>query len=155
MIESLEDIISDLRAGPIEELGLSPAIEFLVEKMLARCGRQISVDLHIEAAVNMDSEQELAIYRVVQESVSNIIRHSEATSVQINLFTQSSQAVLTIQDNGIGMPKQDRLKDSAFGIMGMRERIDFFGGTFNIKGLPKEGTLVKVTLPLKQKDGMI
>ena len=101
--------------------------------------------------LKFNQHQSIAIFRILQEALTNIMRHANATSVKISLVNRNSNLELQIHDNGIGI-SSDRIDDkTSTGITGMRERINFLDGKFDITGNPNRGTVIKVTVPMGAK----
>jgi len=90
------------------------------------------------------------VFRIFQETMTNISRHSGANKVEIDLQMDAQQVVLKILDNGRGIAPHEIFNESSLGLLGIRERVYFLNGQFDITGNPNEGTLVKVTIPLEQ-----
>src|SRR5207245_85687 len=95
-----------------------------------------------------DRDRSLAIFRILQESLTNVARHAHATRVDINLQAEAAQLLLEIHDNGLGINSADMRKTQRFGLLGMRERITLLGGDLQIQGAPGQGTSVTVRAPL-------
>jgi signal transduction histidine kinase len=98
--------------------------------------------------LNLGKDKSTAIFRILQEALTNIARHSEATRAQISLLNYQSNIFLEIQDNGKGI-SQEQIKDfKSLGIHGMEERAMVFGGQVYIEGIAGKGTIVKVEIPI-------
>lgn len=147
MIRSIRIMISDLRAGPLSDLGLEAAIEWLAENLMKRSPINIKINIDTNGLA-IDPDRELALFRITQEALANIVRHAGATEVSIGLSTTDNQAELTIKDNGSGMTDTDELPAGTYGIMGMRERIRFFAGDLAITSDAVNGTTLTATIPL-------
>ena len=92
--------------------------------------------------------QETALYRIVQEALTNVLRYAKATRVKISLRATGGEIKLKVQDNGTGISEENIKDPRSFGLIGMRERLYPFGGTFDIKGRKGKGTTVSVIIPL-------
>jgi signal transduction histidine kinase len=148
MIQSIKIMISDLRAGPLSDLGLEAAIEWLAKSFFKDMGYDdFKIDLNTES-VDIDPSRSMALFRIAQETLTNIVRHSDATAVTINLFVKNNQAILRISDNGSGMPDVSALPNSSYGIMGMKERARFFKGNLFIESNEKDGTTITASIPI-------
>ena len=95
-------------------------------------------------------EQEIVLFRIFQESLTNVVRHAQASAVQVRLSRQAGVFELTVRDNGRGISKRQAHDTAAIGLLGMRERAALIGGTFSIAGTPGRGTVVRVTVASKR-----
>ncbi len=148
-------ISADLRPNALDNLGLVAAMEEYAQQVLGRLGIAC-VFTPPEQEPEMDEQRAIAIFRIFQESVTNIVRHAEATLVEIQLVPSPSNMHITIRDNGIGMPPDWQLHAQSYGILGMQERVRQLGGKLDIiSGIPG-GTEVSLHVPLlttgKQND---
>jgi two-component system sensor histidine kinase UhpB len=146
-VESVQKISSKLRPGILDELGLIAAIEWQTEEFEKLTNIKCSLVIPKEE-LNLGKEKSTAIFRIFQEALTNIARHSEASRVQISLLNYQSNISLEIQDNGRGIA-QEQVKDfKSLGIHGMEERAMVFGGQVYIEGFAGRGTKVKVEIPI-------
>ena len=147
-IGSVRAIINDLYPSTLE-LGLVPAVEWLIRQMNSRGhGRyQLRLD-DPDAGEGLDRRQTAAIFRVIQESLSNSQRHARASTVEVVLAQCAQQVAVRISDNGIGMQPGDDGKRAAFGLKSIRERVHALGGTLHIDSRPGQGTALEIRLPL-------
>lgn len=146
-VESVQKISAKLRPGILDELGLIAAIEWQTEEFEKMTNINCSLVLPKEE-LNLEKDKSTAIFRIFQESLTNIARHSEATRVQLSLLNYQSNIYLEIQDNGKGIT-QEQIKDfKSLGIHGMEERALVFGGQVSIEGIAGKGTKVKVEIPM-------
>jgi PAS domain S-box-containing protein len=145
-IKTVRKICSDLRPHVLERLGLSAGIEWFVNAFAKRTGINCRVDI-AEGLPDPGKDLSLVIFRVLQEAMTNVARHAEATKVKIDLLRRAKLLVLTISDNGKGITQDDVENPESFGILGMRERIRFWGGRSEFKGSVK-GTRITIHLPL-------
>ncbi len=147
-IKSVQRITSQLRPEIIDDLGLEAAIEWYTGEFAKRTG--IEVLLEIEKGMSISNNESLPIFRIMQESLTNIARHAKANHVKIGLKKEGELIQFRISDNGIGI-KEDKMKSkNSFGLISMSERAASLGGTFEI--YPKKddfGTVIKITFPLK------
>ncbi|MBI2431727.1 MAG: sensor histidine kinase [Candidatus Hydrogenedentes bacterium] len=145
-MHSVRKIITELRPGILDDLGLIAAMEWQGRDF----HRRTSIPCTIQASSNlaMSSEQATALFRIFQEALTNVARHSGATVVEVALNNANNQVVLSIRDNGHGMPEEGSAKKDSFGLIGIRERVRQFGGKLEIISAPGTGTTVSVTLPL-------
>ena len=146
VIRRVQRISSELHPVMLDDLGLMSAIEWFCEDFEERTG--IKCSLSLEDVSPRDPSVNLALFRILQEAMTNVIRHAQATSVNIQLMTSGHEIVLTIADNGIGLP-EDRLESGrSFGIISMRQRAQQCGGTIDIAGIPGAGTSIVIRMPL-------
>jgi signal transduction histidine kinase len=146
-IEGLRSIIADLRPAALDEIGLRPAIEALVERRSASLRIEHELDLPDPRLLGraLDPELETTIYRLVQEALTNIVKHARATVVLVVVRAQDRVAVL-VRDNGIGFDVSKR--SEGFGLAGMRERVYLSGGSLEIES-GDGGTELRATLPAR------
>ena len=149
-IDELRGIARDLRPPSLDMLGLTAALEVLARDVTETTGVRISV-----AAAKIDRllsrEAELVLYRLVQEALSNVVRHAETDSAEIVLDRVGGSIVGTIRDNGRGFRIEDVLASGGgIGLFGMKERASYAGGTVTIQSEPEQGTLVRIELPVME-----
>jgi PAS domain S-box-containing protein len=149
-IKTVQKITSELRPVLLDELGLFAAMEWQIQGFQARTG--IRCKLSYNRCKNFDLDQDLSttIFRIFQESLTNISRHARATKVQVVLTHTQNNVSLEVKDNGIGIDHKSISDSQSFGLIGIRERVIFRGGQFTIQGLRNLGTTVHVSIPLKQ-----
>ncbi len=151
-IQELRRVSRGLRPIYLEDLGLVPALE-----MLARDAQDgLGVTAHVRAEgepVRLPPEVELAVYRLVQESLSNVARHAEASMVQITLDFQPDHLEVKVEDDGLGFSPPDPIDDLAaaghYGLIGMKERADAIGGRLSIMSAHRSGTTIQLTVPVQ------
>lgn len=145
-IASVKRICTELRPTVMDDLGLTAAIEWLAEDYQERT--DIPIDIHTDALdIFIEDERSIAIFRIAQELLTNVVRHADATHVRIVLKLEGSDLILFVQDNGKGISKEALRKSGTFGILGIEERVSILGGDLNIHGDPKTGTQIHVLLP--------
>jgi PAS domain S-box-containing protein len=147
--DRLRRLSHELRPTILDDLGLRPALEFLAEGFSARTG--ISIRVEGETDGRVDPLVETAIYRVVQEALTNIARHSSAGAASIRLRHAHERLRCTIRDDGVGFAA-NRLRrgggSRGLGLLGVRERLDALGGRVRIRSTPGAGTELSVVVPL-------
>ncbi len=136
-------IIEDLRPSTLAHLGLPATLEILANEFAERSGLALHCAL---APVPLDPRAELVLYRVVQESVTNITKYAQARQVWISLAPEGREVALTVRDDGVGFDS-GQSRRSAFGLLGMRYRVEAEGGTLAVRSAPGQGTQVRVCLP--------
>ncbi|MCC5835613.1 MAG: response regulator [Opitutales bacterium] len=145
-ILTVRRIITELRPGILDDLGLVAAIEWQSNEFQNRTGIACVVRSNLTEEVLEDSFK-TAFFRIFQETLTNIIRHANATAVQVNFTLLNNCLVLTVQDNGRGIAKAEIENTFSVGLLGMRERVAKLGGSILFEGDPGRGTTVTVSIP--------
>lgn len=155
-IRSIRQVTSDLRPSLLDDLGLVPALRSLVSDFAERAGLSVTLDApdHVPA---LPPDSELAVFRALQEALSNIVRHAGAREVLVTLRYSASQLSLVVRDDGVGLPVDTRgavrTDDTRMGLTGMRERIHAVGGTIRLANtVPGAEVRVAVPLTFEEKD---
>jgi signal transduction histidine kinase len=144
-IESARKIVSDLRPSVLDDLGVIPAIEWQLKEFHKRTGIRSRFESNIEE-IDLLPEQAAAVFRVVQEALTNVVRHARAKSVLVDLTKENGQLTFTVSDDGTGIRNNNLANSTSLGIVGMRERIHRIGGDFRIRGVPGFGTRIEIVL---------
>jgi two-component system, NarL family, sensor histidine kinase UhpB len=142
-VDEVRALVRRLRPEALDALGLVPALVNLMERWSAQTGVRITRDFDGELP-SLSPEAELVLYRVVQESLTNVVRHSQATTAHVGLHARDGIVRLSVRDDGAGMSSPP---DEAAGIRGMRERAMLVGGRIDIRSAPAGGTEVRLELP--------
>ncbi len=145
-ILSVRRIATELRPAILDDLGLVAAVEWAAEEFEARTGTWCRLDLPDDDIV-IDPERATAIFRIFQETLTNVLRHAEATRVDVRLSKSDGDIVLEVRDNGRGIAEAQLLSGGSLGILGMRERALLLGGALIISGAPGNGTMVMLRIP--------
>jgi signal transduction histidine kinase len=151
-IRTVRRISTELRPGVLDDLGLAAAIEWLVEDFKNRTKIECTSFADLKNAV-IGPDLSTALFRILQEALTNVIRHADATHVTINVTYSAGVVVLEIEDNGKGIAERDIRSTRSLGILGIRERALFFGGQANIAGVPGKGTTLMIKVPLEITSG--
>ena len=151
-IQMVKRIATDLRPGLLDDLGLSAAIEWQLGEFQKRTGIICKIIIDPKD-VTFDSDRNTALFRIFQETLTNIVRHAKATEVSVSLKLKDGQIELKVQDNGRGITEGELSHPKSFGLIGIRERAIIFGGSSSVKGLPSKGTTVIVKIPVKNIQG--
>lgn len=146
-IEAVQRIARELRPGILDRLGLSAAIEGEAKTFEARTGIRCVLSLPANP-MEMDSDRATALFRIAQEVLTNVARHSGATQVEIRLSRERNDAVLEVRDNGKGIDESDIANPKSLGLLGIHERAAALGGKVGFRGRKGEGTTVKARVPL-------
>ena len=136
-------IIEDLHPSALANLGLTSALEILVREFGERSSLKVNVDLH---EVDASPKGKLAIYRLVQEALTNVMRHAQAKTVWVNLDHEDEQTVLSVRDDGLGFDAAG-VPAGHHGLLGMRYRMESLGGTLSLQSAPGQGTQIEARLP--------
>ncbi len=148
-IQSVKKISAHMRPVPLEELGVEVALDWLIEDFEKRAGIEIRRSLLIRAA-DFDTERSTALFRILQESLNNVVRHSQATRVTVSLTENDNSVILFVQDNGVGIETTSIADTRSFGLIGMRERARYLGGDVSVEPGPDGGTRVIATIPITE-----
>ncbi|HNY65847.1 MAG TPA: PAS domain S-box protein [Deltaproteobacteria bacterium] len=148
-IQSVKRITMDLRPGLLDHLGLVAAIEWQAEEFQKRTGIRYRINVTPED-LSLGSEHSTAVFRIFQETLTNISKYAHATEVKISLAERAGVFEMTVSDNGVGITREQMENPKSFGLMGIQERAYFSGGRARIFGQKGKGTTVKVTIPLDQ-----
>jgi len=151
VLQSMRNLSQLLRPPILDDLGLLPALQWYVERFRDRTGVTVHLTAPADSAERLPAEIEIALYRVVQEALTNVARHADARRVDIELHYDNSVARLVVQDDGEGFDAAGFLDnppaDRGIGVVGMRERVAAHGGNFSIDSGRGRGTRVELTVP--------
>jgi PAS domain S-box-containing protein len=148
-IKTVKKISTELRPGILDDLGLVAAIEWQAEEFKNRTG--ITCELTIDPEdIILDQDRSTTIFRIFQETLTNVARHAKATAVTVSLKEKDSSLELRVRDSGKGITKEQISDPKSFGLMGIRERAKSWGGEVKISGRPGKGTTVVVRIPGKE-----
>jgi signal transduction histidine kinase len=150
-IQKTRRLALELRPDVLDSLGLEAALEWQAREFQRRTNIQCDLQLQ-RTSLKVDEPKSTAIFRIFQESLTNIVRHAEATKIEIRLEEAGGVLILEIRDNGKGINQSDIAAVRSLGIIGMRERASSLGGDVRIHGIPGEGTRVIVEIPLHGAD---
>ena len=145
IIRTVRRISTDLRPSVLD-LGLAAAVEWQVQEFQARTG--IRCKLRLLTQEVFAPEVSTALFRILQETLTNVARHAKATRVEVVQQKERDRLVLRIRDNGLGFDPEDPAISKSLGLMGMRERAAILGGQVNITSAPGKGTTVTAWIPL-------
>lgn len=146
-IQSVREIATTLRPSVLDQLGLEAAIEWQAQEFHHRTGIGCTTSISPDH-IHVDAEQSTALFRILQEVLTNVVRHAHATEVDIRLEETREHVVMQIRDNGKGITTVAQSGPQAFGLLGMRLRAQQQGGMFDIQGTSGRGTTVTVKIPL-------
>jgi signal transduction histidine kinase len=143
-VNSIRDIALLLRPSMLDDLGLMPALEWQAREVSRRSGVKIAV-IAEDVSDSLPDEMRTCIYRVVQEALQNVFRHSGAKSAVVTVRQDDGSLFLSVEDDGCGF---DPEKTRGLGMLGMEERVRQLGGQFEVQSTPGKGTVLKVRLPI-------
>jgi len=146
-IETVHNVSEDLRPGILDDFGLAAAIEWQAEEFQKRMGMECRLSLPPDE-FDLSKEKSTNLFRIVQESLTNVIRHADATKVEINLNTEDDILLLEVADNGKGISDAATTNAKSFGLIGIKERVHSLDGEVNIVGTPNKGTRIIVKIPM-------
>jgi signal transduction histidine kinase len=162
-IDGLRHLITELRPAALDDLGLEAAVQALARRAQAIDGLDVTTAIDLgsgdagaspEGGRRLDAELESTVYRIVQEALTNVSRHAEATSAEVGVTVRDGVLRASVTDDGKGMPGAERLGprgdglEGGFGMSGMRERAELIGGELEFAPAPGRGTIVRLTVPL-------
>jgi len=147
LIRTVRKIAAELRPGILDELGIVAAIEWMAKDFQNRTGIGCSVSIRAVEKIS-DTVRATAIFRIVQEVLTNVMRHAAASQVDVSLEKKDDTLILEVKDNGIGIMEGRIFDSKSLGLVGIRERALLLGGEAVVSGKPGEGTLVRVILPI-------
>ena len=150
IVDLVRRIATDLRPAILDDLGVTAALEQQLRRLRERTG--IATTLNVPEDPQLDMLTSVTVYRIVQESIANVVRHADASRVDVSLIITGRTVVLEIRDNGRGITREEIASWQSLGLLGIRERAELLGGSVGIEGRPGEGTLLSVTLPTIEDD---
>ena len=154
-LKELQRLISDLRPSHLDDLGLSATLRWYAGRIQEHSSISIRVDIHGEEQ-ELDGAMKIAVFRIIQESLNNIIKHSQASHVNIHLAFEEKNIRISVFDNGIGFRpeqvKRTRTSRPSLGLAGMEERALLLGGTVSIRSRPGYGTEVEAVIPYQSRN---
>jgi PAS domain S-box-containing protein len=146
-ISAIRRIASELRPSILDDLGLVPAIEWQAQQFQERTGIICDCDCFLEK-VELSEEQATAVFRILQEALTNVLRHAQATRVRIKINIENGHFALSVSDNGKGISESEKSEQQSLGILGMRERAHLISGEIDINSVEEQGTVILVQVPL-------
>jgi len=151
-VTSVRRIAHDLRPAMLDDLGLVPAIEHLLHAFSERSGIVVGLDADAEE-IEFRDPLTTAVYRMVQEALTNVARHARATEVRVAIRVAGSHLVISARDNGIGISAEKLYGAKSLGILGIKERARTLGGSAEIYSPRAGGTVVEIRVPVQQYRG--
>jgi PAS domain S-box-containing protein len=151
IVEWVRKISQELRPNILDNLGIGAATEWLVDEFRKQTGFACTAKIS-PADMILENELSTAVFRIIQEALTNVMRHSQASHVEVRLFKRKEGLRLKISDNGIGLSKKKMTNPKSLGLIGMKERVRFFNGKFKIESRPDKGTTLSVQLPFEKEN---
>lgn len=149
-MQDVRKIIYNLRPMSLDDLGLIPTLKRYIDKFVRQTGILIEFDV-LGSKKRLSNTYEVTIFRLIQEALNNIFKHSEASSGKVRLEYGDGNVNLFISDDGIGFDCSE-LEEDKYGLISMEERCSLLGGSINIKSEHNKGTIIKILLPIKRSD---
>jgi PAS domain S-box-containing protein len=150
-IGTVKRVCTELRPSLLDHLGIGAAIEWQMTEFEKRTGMQCSVYIKPKGII-LDQEVSIAVFRILQELLTNVVRHAQATKIRCALEKKKDMVTLHFVDNGRGITQKQISKPRSFGLMGIRERVNYFNGKLEIKGIHGKGTSIIVSIPLHKNN---
>lgn len=155
IISGLHGLITELRPASLDQLGIGPAIEALVNRVGTRSGLAIELDVDLAFESGRESsrhtrELEATIYRITQEALTNVVKHADASTARVLIEERDGVVAITVEDDGKGIDADS--SHDGFGMLGMQERVALAGGELAVSASPDGGTRVRATLPAVRID---
>jgi signal transduction histidine kinase len=144
-IGAMRRIAADLRPLTLDDLGLAAAIESLVHDFERRSG--VRCKLAAQTQLDIPPGHATAVFRIVQEALTNVSKHAMASNVEVIISTADKQLTVVVRDDGIGFASDGPRKPQSYGLLGVRERAYLLGGQTRIASMPGRGTEIEVRLP--------
>jgi signal transduction histidine kinase len=138
--------MNGLRPELIELLGFIEAAKLYIHEFQER----INLPCHFKCDIqelNINQNQSVALFRILQEALTNVAKHAQAKAVKIQLSLQNSKLILEISDNGVGLEENKKMRQDSYGMLGMKERVFLLEGELVISGKPGKGTTIRVEMP--------
>ncbi len=154
-VSGLQGLIAELRPAALDQIGVAAAIESLIDRFASRTDLEFEVDVDLahdrgEAQARPTPELESTIYRLVQEGLTNAIKHADATRARVAIEEHDDMITVRIEDDGNGFDMTSVRR--GFGLTGMQERVEMAGGEIAFEGRDGGGTLIRVKLPVRRAE---
>ena len=151
LIKTVRRIATELRPGMLDDLGLAASIEWQAREFQKRTGVRCEVSVP-EQELQLAPAQSTALFRILQETLTNVVRHADAKHVKVQLEVANRSLTMRVHDDGRGFRSAEVANTRSLGLLGMRERAELLGGSFSVRGFPGEGTTVTVSIPLSRHE---
>ena len=145
-IEGLRGLIADLRPAALDQLGVAAALDGLAERTRSTAGLDVRLAVDLDED-RLDDDVASTVYRLVQESLTNVAKHADATTVDVSVTTAADAVAVEVRDDGAGF--DTGAAGGGFGLVGMRERVELASGSLRVVSAPGHGTVVRAHIPLE------
>lgn len=149
-IGAVRRISSEMRPGVLDDLGLVEAIEWQAREFEIRTGVPVRCQASV-SQIDLSTAQSTAIFRIVQEALTNVLRYAQATKVDIKINEEAGELSLTLSDNGRGITEYDKSRPQSLGLLGMQERAHLIGGEIDVTGVAGQGTVLVLRVPINER----
>lgn len=149
-IHKARQIATELKPRVLDELGLQATIEWLLRDLQDRSDLSCTFTCNLVAGDRFLPDLEITLFRVLQELLANVVRHAEANRILVSLDEARGRLVLTVSDDGRGLAPQAPTAEASFGLLQMKERVRYWGGSVEITSSPGGGTAVEIDLPAER-----
>ncbi len=150
-VQAVRQVATELRPGILDDLGLEAAIEWQLEEFQKRTDISCTFRGNMEEDA-LDVEKTTTAFRILQEALTNVVRHAQAGRVEVVLTGNANEVTMLVRDDGRGITDSERYHPRSIGLLGMRERARMQGGTLEVQGVAGEGTTVSLRLPLTARE---
>jgi signal transduction histidine kinase len=153
-IDALRNLITDMRPASLDELGAGPALEALIDRTRRLSGLSITAEIDLAYEAGREDERhapevEVAMYRLVQEGITNAVKHAGDATVHVSIAESEEAVTIRVQDDGAGFAPDGQ--HEGFGLIGVRERVALTGGTLRVQSAPGAGTTLEASLPVRRR----
>jgi two-component system, NarL family, sensor histidine kinase UhpB len=145
-LQGVRRLAVELRPSALDDFGLKPALERLTETFSAQTGVAVELESTL-ASARLPGEVETVVYRIVQEALTNVTKHAQASRVSVFLARKNGAVAAVIEDDGVGF-EPAQAEEGGLGLLGMRERVELLGGHFTVESRTGAGTTIAVEVPL-------
>lgn len=154
-LEEVRRLALDLRPSALDDLGLVPALEWYIAEFARNAKIQVYFETHNLDDIRLPHGMEIVLYRIVQETLTNVARHSQAEHAWVQLEREDSTVRVSIEDDGQGFDVEETLQsqEHGLGLLGMRERVELIGGSFHLESARGSGTRLRIEAPLPTGSG--
>ncbi len=146
----VRDLAAQLRPGLLDHLGLGAAAQWLVSRTCERAGLACELFV-VPEDLRLDETRSVALYRVLQEALTNVVRHAEASTIDILIECSGGRVSMSVRDDGVGFSLAEEARPDTFGLLGIRERVRLLEGTVDIQTGPGQGTVLIVGFPSRKR----
>lgn len=150
LIGRVRNLALDLRPSMLDDFGLLAAVQWLVQRYASQSGMRVAIEEAGLDEIRFSPEIEIAAYRVVQEALTNAVRHAQSNEAIVRILVERNHLIVEVEDHGAGFDRPAVLAEETMGLQGMRERVMLLGGRLRIDTAPGKGTRVRAEIPLER-----